>query len=943
MNFIIDVRLDDKAKTLDGFEKITYINNSPDTLAFIWFHVWPNAYKHDKTAFSNQQLENGNTNFYFSDKEQRGYINRMDFKVNGNSAKVEDHPEHIDIIKLLLPSPLLPGQQITITTPFHVKLPYNFSRSGFDNGSFNITQWYPKPAVYDANGWHPMPYLDQGEFYSEFGDYEVKITVPKDYVVAATGKLQNDEELSWMKEKSSNEGVQSLAVVEQKKKVKSVTKRSSSSSNREKNNLVEPAVNQLMINETKTLHYVQNNIHDFGWFANKDFIVEYDTCRLTSGKVIDVFAYYNKSEEHHWRSNVISYSKDALKTRSNWIGDYPYDVVSIVQGGGDFSGGMEYPTITVVSAFDNPKLLDEVVAHEIGHNWFYGAIASNERKHPWMDEGLNTYYDFRYHNWKYGKEGQIEIGKNSVNLQQLQDILLETQVLKKKDQPIETPAEDFSSINYLLIAYHKTAQWLTELEKEVGTEAFDKAMQAYYQQWKFKHPYSQDFKRAIEVSTGKDLSSNFDLLHQTGLVTSEHKPNFKLASPLKLKTITDYIKQPTHNLITVSPAIGINSYDKLMIGGLITNYKLPPNRFQFLATPLYATGSKQLNGLGKINYTVHPGKVLQTAKLFLNVSTFSMNEFVDSAGIKTTARIQKLVPGIRIQFKESSRSTVRITIQWKTYLMNEEMFRFFVDTNITGTDTSFIQRITKPNNRSATHQLQFEFANNRALYPYRFQLQIEKGEDFLRPVLTSNYFFNYAKAGGLHLRFFAGKFIYTSGKTFIKEAELQRYHLNMTGANGYEDYTYSDYFIGRNKFEGFASQQIMIRDGGFKVRTDQLSSKVGKTDNWLIAANINTSIPSKFNPLSVLPIKIPLRIFADFGTYAEAWERDANVDRILFDAGLHLPLFNEVVNIYIPVVYSKVYGDYFKSTIIEKRLLKTISFSIDLNNSIKRITNELDL
>jgi hypothetical protein len=136
VNYTIDVSLNDKEHSLQAFEKIEYINNSPDTLTFIWFHIWPNAYKTDKTAFSDQLLENGNTKFYFSSKEQKGYINRLDFKVNDVTAKTEDHPLHIDIIKLLLPSPLAPGKKVTITTPFHVKLPYNFSRGGHDGDSY---------------------------------------------------------------------------------------------------------------------------------------------------------------------------------------------------------------------------------------------------------------------------------------------------------------------------------------------------------------------------------------------------------------------------------------------------------------------------------------------------------------------------------------------------------------------------------------------------------------------------------------------------------------------------------------------------------------------------------------------------------------------------------------------------------------------------------------
>ena len=201
----------------------------------------------------------------------------------------------------------------------------------------------------------------------------------------------------------------------------------------------------------------------------------------------------------------------------------------------------------------------------------------------------------------------------------------------------------------------------------------------------------------------------------------------------------------------------------------------------------------------------------------------------------------------------------------------------------------------------------------------------------------------------MNVRLFAGKFIYTGDQTYLTQYETDRYHLNMTGPKGYEDYTYSNYYVGRNDFKyalynrdlslvknafrGAPGQQIMERDGFFKVRTDLLSSKVGKTDDWLTAINFTTSIPKKINPLELLPVKIPLKIFVDIGTYAEAWDKDATTSRFLYDAGFQLSLFRNVLNIYLPVFYSKVYDNYFKSTIPEKRFLKNISFSIDLQNA----------
>ena len=183
-NFNINVRLNDSSHTLDGQISIHYINHSPDTLRFIWLHLWPNAYKNDKTAFSDQLLENGETDFYFSKESDRGYINSLNFSVNGIPATQEDHPQHQDIVRLLLPDPLLPGRDVKISTAFHVQLPKNISRGGHIGQSYQITQWYPKPAVYDRLGWHPIPYLDQGEFYADFGKYDVSVTVPSGYLVA---------------------------------------------------------------------------------------------------------------------------------------------------------------------------------------------------------------------------------------------------------------------------------------------------------------------------------------------------------------------------------------------------------------------------------------------------------------------------------------------------------------------------------------------------------------------------------------------------------------------------------------------------------------------------------------------------------------------------------------------------------------------------------------
>ena len=914
VNYKIDVSLNDVDHTLDGYIKMDYFNNSPDTLFFIWIHLWPNAFKNDKTAFTDQALENGSTAFYFSNADKRGYINRLDFKVNGVTAKTEDHPQHQDIIKLVLPQPIPPRSNAKIETPFHVKLPHNFSRGGHIDQAYQITQWYPKPAVYDHKGWHPMPYLDQGEFYAEFGNYEVQVTLPQNYVVAATGDLQDESEKEWLKNRVPLSRVK-------KTKLKIVDKKLA-------------VLNTLPSSiKTKTLQYRQNNVHDFAWFADKTYSTKTDSLQLPSGKIITVNIFYYSENSNVWQ-NSIAMTKRAILAKSNWLGEYPYNVVSVVDGGN--SGGMEYPTITLLESGGSEKSLDFVIHHEVGHNWFQAILASNEREHPWMDEGMNTYYDNRYMIQQYGNTdpGLVQT-KNQFIIKRMpddiQNMMLRTVTGIKKDQPIETASEKFNILNYNMVAYIKTGEWMKFLEDELGKPLFDSSMREYYRRWHFKHPYPEDLKKVIEDVSGKNMDAAFSLLNKKGDIKKSVKKDIRFASFFSFKE-TD-----KHNYIFAAPAIGYNFYDKLMLGLLLHNYTLPLNKFQFVIAPLYATKSKQFNGLGRISYNWYPGNNGQRFEIAVAGATFSGDNFTDSTNTTHAQRFSKIVPSLKFVFaNKNPRSSFTKFIQWKTFLIREQGLLFTRDT------TNQVDVITYPVASRYINQLRLVVQNNRVLYPYEGMLQADQGEGFARVGFTGNYYFNYAKSGGMNVRLFAGKFFYLGDKTFIKQFETDPYHLNMTGPRGYEDYTYSNYFIGRNEFEYFASQQIMMRDGGFKVRTDLLSSKIGKTDEWLAAANFTSTIPNAINPLSVLPFKLPLKVFLDIGTYADAWKKNAATGRFIYDAGLQLSLFNNIVNVYLPVLYSKVYKDYIKSTIAKPRLLKNISFSIDIQNiNLKKLIPQI--
>ncbi len=919
VNYLIDVKLDDVSNSLDGYVKMDYQNNSPDTLTFIWIHCWPNAYKNDLTAFSDQLLRNGNTDFYFADAEARGYMNRLNFKVNGTIVAMENHPEHQDIIKIILPAPLAPHSSCKIETPFHVKLPYNISRGGHNGQSYQITQWYPKPAVFDRKGWHPMPYLDQGEFYSEFGDYKVQISLPKNYVVAATGVMES----------SSLEVFEAAMAPAQKKEITFKKKMFAS-----KNKVVEK-VSIPSSSTIQTFVYTQKNVHDFVWFADKQFIKAEDTLALPSGRVIKAAVYYLPGKAAAYWDLGIKYLKKAILSRSNLLGEYPYDNVSVAEGNVNYAGGMEYPTITLISGIETEVQLEQLIEHEVGHNWLYGILASNEREHPWMDEGMNTYYGTRY--WNGGRDINIrkKIEPNFIAEKMPENLnffAMRNQIALKKDQPIETASENIAGNNYDISAYHKPSRWMKLLETRLGQKLFDSAMHRYYEQWKFKHPYPEDFKQVIETVSGQNLDNDFALLNKKGDL-----PQASFKRPFKLAPFFNFKETEKYKYIFLAPAIGYNYYDGFMIGAIAHNYTLPAEKFQFLVSGLYGTSSKKINGVARISYTVTPGSNGQQLIFSAAGSKFTGDEFTDSTGTKNYQPFSKIVPSIKYVLpNKNPLSSVIKYLQWKTFFITEQSLLFTRDTVLQADNISY------PVVSRYLNQLQFSIENSRLLYPYKAQLMLEQGKDFARLGFTGNYFFNYVKGGGLDVRIFAGKFFYPGGKTSLKQAQTDAYQLNMTGPKGYEDYSYSNYFIGRNEFEGWTSQQIMQRDGFFKVRTDFLSSKVGKSDDWLTAANFVTSIPDKINPLEVLPIKIPLKFFVDVGTYAEAWKKNANQGKFIFDAGLQISVFKNGLNIYVPLFYSRVYGDYFKSTINEHRFLKNISFSIDLQNiTLKKLIPQL--
>ena len=917
-NYSIQVQLDDILNSIDGYEKIVYTNNSPDTLSFIWFNIWPNAYKDDKTAFSEQLLRNGRTDFYFANEENRGYISHLYFKVNDIKADTEQHPQYIDVVKVKLPEPLAPGQSATITTPFHVKLPYNFSRGGHVGQSYQATQWYPKPAVYDSKGWHPMPYLDQGEFYSEFGNYDVQITLPSNYIVAASGVLEDTNELKKLLSIASDDPTLQTNYTYYKERL--AKQKDFTSKGKE-------ALAPRSSSTNKTLHYQLNNAHDFAWFASKQYLVAHDTVQLQS-KTVDVFTYYPPWNYTNWK-NSIGYAKAGLKYYDKHVGSYPYPTANVVGGPKAIeSGGMEYPSITLISTQEGGKELDETIAHELGHNWFYGSLATNERDHAWMDEGINTFYQNNYTKGRYSPSSEVQIELSIVkNLENIH-----------KNQPIDLTSDSFTVNNYGLFVYEKTADWMEHLKQQLGSDLFEKSMKNYYSKWQFKHPYPADFKQSIEETSNKNIDGLYSQLFTTA---AERLAPQTVRKPLRLTAFFPTKNTDKYQYISVAPMLGYNAYDNLMVGGIIHNYQLPLSKFNFLAIPLYAIGTNRINYYIRASYRILLNKgFFDNININSSVSSFSY-EHVDVVDSPYYGHFNwqylKIDPTIRLNIRNKHLTSPLIKfIQFKAFYIQEGAYNEAF--KVSNGDTSHYVNNIQTNRHLA--QLRFNIENYRALYPYNADLTIDANETFLRAGLTANYFFTYpeGKNHGLNVRLFAGKFFHLTQNQQLYDS---RYYLTLTGPRGNsstagaQDYTYSNYFIGRGESEGAYSQQLMERDGFFKVGTELQGDAItgtstGTTDNWLSAINFTGNIPNKINPLTILPFEIPIKFFVDLGTYAEAWNVTNTGSHFLYDAGLQLSLFHNCANLYVPFLYSKVYRDYYQSIFPGQSFAKSISFSIDI-------------
>ena len=502
VRYEIDARLDDSTHRLFGHEIVVYVNHSPETLREIWFHLYANAFKKGSVYFKEIEQKFGIYSHRYADEDDYGWIDVSNVNVDGSDVQptIDDTR-----MKLPLSQPLAPNDTARIELDFVLKIPKNWSRLGHRGHHYDLTQWYPRIVVFDEFGWHPDGYHIIGEFYGEFAHYDVKLTIPKRYVLGSTGEIVAPKDYIARLDSIAN-GLE-----------------------------VDTTVDELV-----TVKMVADSVHDFAIVADPSFKIIKRQCGRTT-----VYIMFPPKYEKTF-AKADSFVCRVLDDYERWYGQYPYEKLTVTWGTHRV-GGMEYPNLVIVRAnvagipgFEQMDLMFEsVVAHEIAHQWFYGIIANNEMDEAWLDESFATFTEQRYMETHYPPDSL----RNRMGF--LKFLMPKNITYRKFGNPIlysaiGSPMEDpivgkkaYESRTYTVSVYQKGAAMLHLLRAYLGEAVFDSVMHEYYRRCRFKHVRTQDFIDVVEDVVGEDMDWFFD----PWLYSTDY-PDFKLKSVKRVADTT---------------------------------------------------------------------------------------------------------------------------------------------------------------------------------------------------------------------------------------------------------------------------------------------------------------------------------------------------------------------------------------------------------------------
>jgi hypothetical protein len=462
-NYTMDVTMDVNTFQYQGTQQISYTNNSPDALNQVFYHLYFNAFQPGSemdARLSNiadpdgRMMEDKKSRISPLSPDEIGFLDVKNLLQNGKPVNFT-----IDgtVLQAILAEPIAPGETVVFSLEFNGQVPLQIRRSGRNSSegvALSMSQWYPKMAEYDFEGWHADPYIAR-EFHGVWGDYDVTITLDKNYTIGGTGYLQNPQEIG--------HGYEAPGTKVKKQK-----------------------------GNTLSWHFKAPMVHDFMWAADPEYT--HDVLEMENGPSLH-FLYKNKPElVENWKA-LQPITAKAMAFFSKNVGPYPYEQYSVIQGG---DGGMEYAMSTLITGERKLNSLIGVMAHEMAHSWFQHILATNEAKHSWMDEGFTSFISSLF---------MQEISENPAENPFAGSYRGYQYLIKSgKEQPQTTHSDryEFNSA-YSIAAYSKGSIFLSQLGYIIGQDKLMETLKKYYTDFKFKHPTPNDFKRTAEKVSGLQL------------------------------------------------------------------------------------------------------------------------------------------------------------------------------------------------------------------------------------------------------------------------------------------------------------------------------------------------------------------------------------------------------------------------------------------------------
>ncbi len=471
VDYKMDVNMDVKTFQYTGTQKLKYTNNSPESLTKVFYHLFFNAFQPgsemdirlqniqdpDRRMVNNLGTKENpeyESRIAKLAPDEIGYLHATSLKQDGSEV---DFNEEGTILVVNLNNPIAPGETVTFDMEFKGQVPVQIRRSGRNNKdgvALSMTQWYPKMAEYDFEGWHADPYIAR-EFHGVWGDFDVNITIDKSYLLGGTGVLQNANEIGY--------GYEDEGTKVKKHKGKTIT-----------------------------WNFKAHDVHDFAWAADPEYI--HDKLETPSGVTLH-FLFKNDPEVvDNWKK-IQPKTAELLEFYNKNIGPYPWEQYSVIQGG---DGGMEYAMCTLITGGKKYGSLLGTTAHEFAHSWFQQLLGTNESEHPWMDEGFTTFISTLAEN-KISGDNKANPFENAYKGYQYI-------VNSGKEQPLTTHGDRYDiNAAYSIAAYSKGCIFLSQLGYVIGQDKLMETLHKYYEDFKFKHPTPNDIKRTAEKVSGMEL------------------------------------------------------------------------------------------------------------------------------------------------------------------------------------------------------------------------------------------------------------------------------------------------------------------------------------------------------------------------------------------------------------------------------------------------------